>query len=138
MRTALLAALFFASAACGSATDDGDALPVTGTWDYAATQAVPPLNIHGTLRIDRQDGRFFSGSADLAETDLQGTLRNRTGQLAGSMIGGDAVVEFDLFIDAASRRHVGTLSHGDSMSGTWAYSGTIPPVTGSFRARKIP
>jgi hypothetical protein len=133
IRVVLLALLL--CTACDSATDGGSgALEVLGTWTYTGTQSSPPLNIHGTLRIDEQDGVYFSGSVDLTESDVQGTVRNRTGQVSGRVVGGDAV-DFDVFIEAAARRHVAAL-RGDSMSGAWAQSSVVPAITGNFVARK--
>jgi hypothetical protein len=137
MRELLLAAACLASFACDSATDSAGALDITGTWEYDASQASPSLDIDGRLRIDEQEGSFFSGSAELTETDLLGTPRNRTGVLTGSLVGGAAVVQFDMFIGTASRRHVGIISDADSMAGTWAVTAVTPPITGAFSARRV-
>lgn len=135
MRSAL--ALVLALAACSSATDnDIGARSMLGTWSYDAIQSSPSLTVRGTLRIDQQSGAEFSGVATFSETDVQGTIRNRTGQLSGRVIGANAV-DFDIFIEESSRRHVAGV-HMDSMSGTWARTASNPPVSGSFRARLMP
>lgn len=131
----LLALTALLIAACDSTTDAGAAArDVRGVWAYSGSQMSPSLNITGTLQIDQQDGAEFSGSVTFQEADVQGTIRNRTGPLSGRVLGGDAV-DFDIFIDQSSRRHVAGVTN-DSMSGSWARTGTNPPVTGSFSARR--
>lgn len=135
MRVLLLALVI--CGACDSATDSGEtALQVRGTWTYTSTQSSPPLTIQGTLHVDQQDGADFTGSVVFSERDLQGTIRDRTGQLIGRVIG-SSTVDFDVFIEASSRRHVATVILGDSMSGTWAQTGVTPPTTNPFVARKV-
>lgn len=121
--------------ACDSTTDaGGSARDVRGVWSYSGSQTSPSLNITGTLQIDQQDGAEFSGTVTFQEADVQGTIRDRTGPLSGRVLGADAV-DFDIFIDQSSRRHVAGVT-SDSMNGSWARTGTNPPVTGSFSARK--
>ncbi|MGQ0813262.1 MAG: hypothetical protein ACT4O1_02220 [Gemmatimonadota bacterium] len=136
MKGIVLCSLLICGAACGSATDAGsDAHDVRGVWSYTAVQASPALNVRGSLRIDQQSGADFSGTAEFRETDVQGTMRDRSGQLSGRVVGGSAV-DFDVFIDDAPRRHVASLQ-ADSMLGTWARTGVTPPQTGSFSARRL-
>lgn len=136
MRGALLLALLICTG-CDSATDSGEtALQVRGTWTYTSTQSSPALTIEGTVRIDQQNGADFTGSVVLSEKDVQGTIRDRTGQLSGRVVG-SSTVDFDVFIDASSRRHVANVTAGDSMSGTWAQTGATPPSTNPFVARKV-
>ena len=135
MKPALIALACVQLLACESATDnDANARDVRGVWSYSGVQSSPSLSIRGFLRIDQQNGNEFSGTAEFSETDVQGTVRNRTGQLSGRVLGADAV-DFDIFIDEASRRHVARVV-ADSMNGTWARTGGNPPITGSFTARK--
>lgn len=136
MRRRLLTLAILLIAACDSVTDTGaSARDVRGVWSYSGSQTSPSLSISGTLQIDQQDGAEFSGTVTFDEADVQGTRRNRTGPLTGRVLGGTAV-DFDIFIDEGSRRHVAGMT-SDSMSGTWARTGTNPPVTGSFSARKM-
>lgn len=121
--------------ACGSATDnDIAARSMLGNWSYDGVQTTPTaLTVRGTLRIDQQSGNEFSGTATFSETDVQGTRRDRTGQLSGRVLGSNAV-DFDIFIEESARRHVGGISM-DSMSGDWARTASIPQVRGKFSAR---
>lgn len=124
-----------ALAACGSTTDTGTtSVDMRGTWSYTGVQTSPVLNVSGILTIDQQSGKSFTGSAQFSETDVQGTIRIRTGQINGRVIGADAV-DFDIFVEATARRHVGRVV-ADSMKGTWAVTGSN--ITGSFNARLIP
>jgi hypothetical protein len=123
--------------ACDSPVDSGPTgVDMRGIWSYSGIQESPALTVVGTLNIDQQNGREFSGTAAFTETDVQGTQTNRTGQLSGRVIGPDAA-DFDIYFDAAPRRHVAEI-RGDSMHGNWARTGVMPPMTGSFSSKKIP
>ena len=122
--------------ACDSPSDTGgDAIDVRGVWSYTAAQESPTLTIRGSIRVDLQTGREFSGTAEFNETDVQGTQINRSGQLSGRVVGTSAV-DFDIFFDNTARRHVAAIAN-DSLHGTWARTGVVPPITGSFSAKRI-
>jgi hypothetical protein len=122
--------------ACDSPTsNDTGGVNVLGSWQYLATQAVPALEIEGALQITEQNGRFFSGTAAVTETDVQGTKRTRGGALSGRVIGND-VVDFDVQFDVQTRRHVARIA-ADSIGGTWSAQG-IAGLSGPFSARRIP
>lgn len=121
---------FLLIAACDSPTGEATGIDMRGTWEYLADQEQPALEIEGVLTITEQSGTFFTGTANFTETDVQGTRRTRAGAISGSFIRAD-VIDFDVHIDAQSRRHVGRVSV-DSTSGIWN-SGTI---NGAFRAYK--
>lgn len=128
-------AILLLLAGCRSSTDSGQtAIDVKGVWAYNGVQTSPALSVQGVLHITQQSASDFSGSAELSETDVQGTVRTRTGPLNGRIIGGNGV-DFDIFIENVSRRHVAEVK-ADSMAGSWARTGVIPPVTGTFSARK--
>ena len=132
----LLLTSFLLVAGCDSPSSDGGAtIDVRGTWRYRATQSAPALEIDGELRITEQTERFFTGTAALRETDVQGTQQTRAGALSGRVIGAD-VLDFDIFIDAQARRHVARMV-GDSIGGTWSAAGAAG-LSGPFSARKTP
>lgn len=112
---------------------DHDATDVRGTWSFIAEQATPPLDFQGELFITEQRGADFSGRLEVQEKDAQGTIRNRVGVVSGRVIADDAV-DFDAFIDAEPRRHVGRI-RADSISGNWATTLQLP-LTGKFVARR--
>ena len=135
MRYAFLT--FVVLSACDSPVDDGaTGVDMRGVWSYSGIQESPALTVAGTLNIERQSGRDFSGTVAFSETDVQGTQTNRTGQLSGRVVGAEAV-DFDIFFDEAPRRHVAAI-RGDSMYGIWARTGVIPPVTGTYSSKKHP
>ena len=120
---------FLLIAACDSPTSDaGTHIDMRGSWEYLADQEQPALEIEGVLTITEQSGTFFTGTANVTETDVQGTRRTRAGAISGSFIRAD-VIDFDIHIEAQSRRHVGRVAV-DSTSGIWN-SGAI---NGAFRA----
>ncbi len=121
--------------ACDSPTDNNSAIDVRGAWTYQATQTTPVLDMAGTLTIGEQEGATFTGTAQITETDLQGTQRTRFGVLSGRVVGGD-VVDMDVYMDAQVRRHVARVA-ADSISGTWTVTGTNT-LNGTFRARRMP
>ena len=135
MRYALL--ILAMLAACDSPVDNGvTGVDMRGVWSYSGIQESPALTVVGTLHVEQQNGREFSGTAAFSETDVQGTQTNRTGQLSGRVVGMEAV-DFDIFVDESPRRHVAAI-RGDSMYGIWARTGIVPPVTGSYSSKKIP
>jgi hypothetical protein len=135
MRYAFLT--FAVLAACDSPVDNGvTGVDMRGVWSYSGVQQSPALTIVGTLNIDQQSGSEFSGTVAFSETDVQGTRTNRTGQLSGRVIGADAV-DFDIYFDEPPRRHVAAV-RADSMHGNWARTDVVPPITGSYSAKKIP
>jgi hypothetical protein len=127
--------LVFVLAACDSPTDHATAVDMQGEWTYHATQTTPVLDMAGALIISDQQGASFTGTAQLTETDVQGTQRTRLAVLSGRVVGGD-VVDMDLYVDTQVRRHVARLV-ADSMSGTWSVTGATI-ASGTFTARRVP
>lgn len=127
--------LVFLLAACDSPTDHAATVDVQGEWTYHATQTIPVLDMAGALIISEQEGASFSGTAQLTETDVQGTQRTRLAVVSGRVVGGD-VVDMDLYVDTHVRRHVARIT-ADSMSGTWSVTGAATS-SGTFTARRVP
>jgi hypothetical protein len=120
---------------CVAATDGGTAgVPLLGTWEYTGTQLSPELRLQGTLVVSHQSGSRFDGSADVVEQSVGGMSRRLIGVLGGRTL--DSVtVDFDMVIDAATRRHFGTV-RGDSIVGSWV-EGLGEGASGSFRAKLV-
>lgn len=127
--------LVFLLTACDSPTDNATAVDVQGEWTYQATQTTPVLDMAGALIISEQEGASFTGTAQLTETDVQGSQRTRLAVLSGRVVGGD-VVDMDLYVDTQVRRHVARIV-ADSMSGTWSVTGATTS-SGTFTARRVP
>jgi hypothetical protein len=125
-----------AAGACASPVDQGvQGADVRGTWSYSATQAAPAAQLTGTLTVVRQEGSTFDAELEVQERDPQGNVRNWSAVVAGRTVGTD-VVDFDVFVDAFARRHVGRVA-GDSIIGTWAQLDDVPR-SGTFRSRRQP
>lgn len=121
--------------ACGSTTaGDDTGVNIQGTWTFAGTQVSPAVEITGELRIERQDGATLSGELETRERAVDGTIRNRVGSLSGRIL--ENTVDFDVFVDAQPRRHVGRV-RGDSITGTWAQTTGGGPITGAFTAQRV-
>lgn len=120
---------------CASPVDCTSAppVPLLGAWTYSATQTSPTTaSLAGTLDITGQCGSSFTGTLDVTETDAQGSR-----PLAGTVIGralDSASVDFDAFLSAVGRRHIGSIAR-DSMRGTWVETGG---AGGSFVGVKAP
>jgi hypothetical protein len=122
--------------ACESPVDQGvQGADVRGTWSYSATQAAPAAQLTGTLTVVRQEGSTFDAELEVQERDPQGNVRNWSAVVSGRTVGAD-VVDFDVFVDALARRHVGRVA-GDSITGTWAQLDAAPR-SGTFRSRRQP
>jgi hypothetical protein len=135
MRYAWLALALLA--ACDSPVDNGvTGVDMRGLWSYSGIQESPALTVVGTLSIDEQNGREFSGTVAFRETDVQGTQTNRTGRLSGRVVGMEAA-DFDISLDESQRRHVGAI-RGDSMYGNWARIDAQSPVIGSYTSKRMP
>ncbi|HTR21970.1 MAG TPA: hypothetical protein VMH88_14050 [Gemmatimonadales bacterium] len=126
-----------ATAACVSTTDSSGQPPValTGAWDYAAIQTTPtPATLSGTLTVASQAGHAFQGSIDVMEVDSASGVFHFTGPVSGEALD-STTLDFDVFLTATARRHVGTVAH-DSMSGSWVEQGGMVTKAGSFRAAR--
>lgn len=125
-----------AALSCHSTTDaGGPSFPVTGHWDYVATQASPPAQLTGTLFISSQTGSMFQGTLDVVENDSLGGGAHLTGAVSGQTV--DSMhVDFDVFLHPTARRHLGAVV-GDSMTGIWVEPNGSSPFAGSFRARRV-
>ena len=127
-----------AAGACRSPVECAPAVPVTllGAWNYSGVQSSPSgANLGGTLDITSQCGREFTGTLDVTETDALGGVRRLTGTISGQVLDSTAV-DFDAFVDAAARRHVGTVA-GDTIRGSWVEAGGGGgTASGSFQGVK--
>ena len=122
-------------AACVTSTDTGSStLVVTGTWDYAASQAEPTTGrLGGTLIVSSQSNGIFQGSASVYDSE-GGTVTSLTGPIAGQTVN-DTTVDFDIFFnsDPNGRRHVAAVVR-DTMRGSWVETGGAGTFAGSFTA----
>lgn len=120
-------------AGCALSTEPaGPVADLRGMWTYAGTQAVPALDLEGTLNLAEQAGAQVEGTASWVEQDGLGNTALRGGSLAGTVIG---VTDIDLEIALADavRRHVGRISaNGDTLQGVWAEVGG--GLSGTFTA----
>ena len=132
---ALLLIALLAMVACESPTGaTGDAVDVTGSWKFEASQTGSALRIDGTLVLAEQEGSAFTGSLQIREVDAQGIARIRSGLVTGQMLDG-MTMDFDALLDDAARRHVGTL-RGDSVSGSWLQAEGSASINGRFTATR--
>jgi len=133
---AMLALLLVA--ACKTPVDcsGAPAVNLLGTWRYTATQSSPTTaNLTGALAITSECGSTLGGTLDVTETSAQGS-RRRMGTMSGRAVD-SATVDFDVFLSAVGRRHLGTIA-GDSLRGTWVEPGDAGTASGSFVAVRAP
>jgi hypothetical protein len=111
-------------AGCELSTEPaGPVADLRGVWTYSGTQAVPALDLDGTLTMAEQAGAQVEGTASWVEQDGLGNTALRGGSLAGTVIG---VTDIDLEVALSEtvRRHVGRIStNGDTLQGVWAEVG---------------
>ena len=125
------------AAACATPVDSGDAggVSLVGTWSFAATQSSPTrVETSGTLQILRQSGAAFDGRVEVVEIDTDGQTRRASGIVTGRLIDG-STVDFDTFLGAGARRHLGTLAN-DVLQGTWVEPNGTGTASGSFTATR--
>ncbi len=141
-RLVLLRAAAFACAAtiaqaCRSATDSGPPpVNLLGTWNYAAAQTAPTTaQLTGTLTITRQRGHDLNGTLQVVQTTGGGAPQSLSGVVSGRAVD-STTVDFDAFLSATGRRHLGTVG-GDSIVGEWLELSDGPSTTGTFRARRV-
>lgn len=130
-REILLAVLTLAG--CDLSTEPaGPVADLRGVWTYAGTQAVPALDLAGTLTLAEQSGAQVEGTASWVEQDGLGNTALRGGSLAGTVIG-VTDIDFEVALSAAVRRHVGRIAaNGDTLQGVWAEVGGA--LSGTFTA----
>lgn len=108
---------------------------LTGTWNYTGDQTgATRENLVGELRILSESGSTFEGRLDIVGTNEAGNSRVMSGSVSGSA--GSDVVDFDAYVEASARRHVGQVV-ADTITGTWVGSspgGTVS--SGTFRAER--
>jgi|GEM_PF-2352276 hypothetical protein len=119
-----------AAGVCAAATP-----PVlVGSWTYQATQTSPTAaSLSGVLQVTSQCGQTIGGTLDATEVDAQGASRRLVGAVSGAVA--DSGVDFDAYLGATPRRHVGTV-RGDSLRGTWVEPGDAATLSGSFAAAR--
>ncbi len=121
--------------AAGCSLGDGPLGPTAdlrGAWSYAGTQAVPALDLSGTLTVVNQSGAQVEGSASWIEQDGLGNTTLRGGSLAGTVIG-ETDVDLEVAVTGTVRRHVARISaNGDTLEGVWAEVGGS--LSGTFVA----
>lgn len=105
---------------------------VRGVWSYAATQVSPALTLSGTLNVSQQSLDVIEGGLSWSEADGVNAPVFRSGSMAGLVIG-ETDVDFEVAVDAGSRRHLARISaNGDTLVGVWV--GTTGSGGGPFTA----
>jgi hypothetical protein len=130
-------AVTLVTVACGDlAGVDGSVANLLGNWSYASSQDAPaPASQEGTLSITAQNGRNFSGTAQIVETDQNGNRRTLTGYVQGRSLD-STKVDFDLTILGVARRHLGVIEEGP-ITGAWIGRGENGGTySGEFRAER--
>lgn len=117
-----------------STAPEGPFANLRGTWAFTGSQAVPALELSGTLSITGQDADQIVGSLSWIELDATGGTTARAGQVSGSVIG-VSDVDFSVTSDASERRYVAEV-RADTLSGVWVSLGSSQ--SGSFRAVRTP
>jgi hypothetical protein len=108
---------------------------VGGGWNYFAATTSAPTTLSGTLTISQSGTPSFTGALEGTEY-TGGQMRRVIGLVSGRTID-SARFDFDLALDAATRRHhVGSI-RGDSISGTWLETtSTGIAASGTFRGSR--
>ena len=124
-----------ASACLKSTEPQPGQVQLTGTWNYTGVQTGGMReNLVGELRILSESGSTFEGRLDIVGTNESGDSRVMSGSVSGS--GESDVVDFDAYVEAAARRHVGQIV-GDTITGTWVGSAPGGSISsGTFRAER--
>ena len=131
-----LAAMLSLVSGCGSVTDAGDAtIDLRGSWRYTAQQTSgEPLAYSGTVVVGTRTGSAFGGSITVEEQNARGAVRTIAG-VVGGRVYSNGVVDMDVALEAATLRHVGTLT-ADTLRGNWTTSEGLR--SGTFRAVRTP
>lgn len=137
MSTLLMSTLLWSGCA-GSITDEGPPrFPLARNWRYLAEQRNPDNGrAEGSVQFTFQSGLRFDGSVDVVETDAIGQGERRTGLLSGRFRD-SLTVDFDVRLDAETRRHVGHVK-GDSITGEWLPLNGLLNGGGTFRMARQP
>jgi hypothetical protein len=125
-------------AGCLQPTDTGlSSISLAGRWQYSAVETGPAAStLDGTLVISHESGAAFQGLLDVTLVSTNGESRTLAGTVTGSAPSA-SVIDFDVALEAAPRRHVGRLS-GDTIAGTWLrLSGDGASASGTFSARRL-
>jgi hypothetical protein len=141
LRAGVIALVITASglvSACLRSTEPQPSLlGLIGTWNYTGVQSgAASESLSGTLTVSRESGTSFQGRLDLVGVNNQtGETRVFGGLVSGSE-SGVGVIDFDADVEAAPRRHVGTMV-ADTISGTWIGSSSTGTMTsGTFRVER--
>lgn len=108
---------------------------VSGAWNYFATTTTSATTLTGTLTISQSGTPGFTGALEATE-HTGGQVQRIVGLISGRSID-SARFDFDLVLDAATRRHhVGSVN-GDSIAGTWLETtSTGIAGSGTFRGSR--
>jgi hypothetical protein len=131
-RRSVFGAALALAAGCGTITDAGDAsIDLRGSWRYAGEQSTgEQLFLDGTLAVTTRSGPTFGGSITVDERNARGAVRSIVG-IVGGTVYSNGVIDMDVALDAATLRHVGTIS-ADTLRGNWTTADGLR--SGSFRA----
>ena len=108
---------------------------VGGAWNYFAAATSSPTTLSGTLTISQSGNASFTGALEATE-HTSGQVQRVMGLVSGRTIDSTRF-DFDLVLDAATRRHhVGSI-RGDSITGTWLETtSTGIAGSGTFRGSR--
>jgi hypothetical protein len=108
---------------------------VGGAWNYFAATTSSPTTLSGTLTISQSGTASFTGALEATE-QAGGQVQRVIALVSGRTIDSTRF-DFDLVLDAATRRHhVGTI-RGDSITGTWLETtSTGIAGSGTFRGSR--
>ena len=124
---------------CRAVSDVGPStLDVSGAWNYIATAASSAVTLSGTMTLSQPAGAgsSFTGGLDASQTDARGQVSRVVAIVSGRPIDSSRV-EFDLILDASTRRHHSGTVAGDSVSGTWLETADFSIVgSGTFRGKR--
>ena len=132
--TTLLALLVLGG--CGSEEEDcGAPVPMTGTWDYAATQSTPAATLTGTWVLSQPETCRVGGTFSATVDEGDGSPVLLSGSVSGLFLD-ETHVEIHLYpASGGDRTHLGTLV-ADTLTGAWEQSGAGAGASGSFRAER--
>ena len=108
---------------------------VDGAWNYFAATTSSPTTLSGTLTISQSGTASFTGALEATE-QASGQQQRVIGLVSGRTIDSTRF-DFDLVLDAGTRRHhVGSI-RGDSITGTWLETtSTGIAGSGTFRGSR--
>src|SRR6266567_3727084 len=114
----------------------GAMVDVSGAWSYVAAAASSPTTIVGTLTITQSGQASFTGALDANQSDARGQVAHVVGIVSGRALD-STLIDFDIVLDAATRRHHSGRLAGDSVSGTWLEAGDAGILSsGTFRGKR--